>query len=191
MPAFSGPLNVAFGAEYRRESYRIEAGEPDSYGDGGLANQFGGRAAIGAQVFPGFRPSNEVSASRHSVAGYVDVEGDLVRWLRIGAAGRGEHYSDFGGTFDGKLTARVEPNRRFAVRGSISTGFRAPSLGQSFFSSTATNFVNLGQGLVPVESLTLPVASAPAQVLGASPSGRRPRCTRARASSSRRFPRSR
>jgi iron complex outermembrane receptor protein len=56
------------------------------------------------------------------------------------------------------------------VRGSASTGFRAPSLGQSFFSSTATNFLNVtGQGLVPVESLTLPVASAPAQVLGAVP----------------------
>ena len=59
-------------------------------------NQFGGRAAIGAQVFPGFRPSNEVDASRNSVAGYVDVEGDVIKWLRLGLAGRAEHYSDFG-----------------------------------------------------------------------------------------------
>jgi iron complex outermembrane receptor protein len=166
---FAGPLNVAFGAEYRRENYQIHAGEPDSYGDGGLANQFGARAAIGAQVFPGFRPSNEVDASRHSVAGYVDVEGDVIKWLRLGLAGRAEHYDDFGGTLDGKLTVRVQPDPRFVIRGSISTGFRAPSLAQSFFSSTATNFVNLGQGLVPVESLTLPVSSAPAQVLGAQP----------------------
>jgi iron complex outermembrane receptor protein len=165
----AGPVNVAFGAEYRRENYRIQAGEPDSYGDGGVANQFGGRAAIGAQVFPGFRPSNEVDTSRHSVAGYVDVEGDVTEWLRLGVAGRAEHYSDFGNTVDGKVTARVQPDPRFVVRGSVSTGFRAPSLGQSFFSSTATNFVNLGQGLVPVESLTLPVSSAPAQVLGAAP----------------------
>jgi iron complex outermembrane receptor protein len=70
---------------------------------------------------------------------------------------------------DGKFTARVQPDPRFVVRGSVSTGFRAPSLGQSFFSSTATNFLNFGQGLVPVESLTLPVSSAPAQVLGAVP----------------------
>jgi iron complex outermembrane recepter protein len=166
---FANGLNVAFGAEYRRERYEIQAGEPDSYRDGGAANQFGGRAAIGAQVFPGFRPSNEVNASRHSAAAYVDVEGDVRKWLRLGAAGRTEHYSDFGSTIDGKITARVQPDRRFLVRGSFSTGFRAPSLGQSFFSSTATNFLNLGQGLVPVESLTMPVSSAPAQVLGASP----------------------
>jgi iron complex outermembrane receptor protein len=166
---FAGPVNVAFGAEYRRENYQIHAGEPGSYGDGGVANQFGGRAAIGAQVFPGFRPSNAVDESRDSVAGYLDLEGDVIKWLRLGVAGRAEHYSDFGSTLDGKLTARVQPDPRFVVRGSVSTGFRAPSLGQSFFSSTATNFVNLGQGLVPVESLTLPVSSAPAQVLGAQP----------------------
>ena len=167
--ALAGPLNVAMGAELRHERYAIHAGEPDSYRDGGLPNQFGGPAGIGAQVFPGFRPSNEVDESRHSVAGYVDVEGDLVSWLRVGTALRAEDYSDFGGTVDGKLTARVQPDRRFAVRGSVSTGFRAPSLGQSFFSSTATNGLNLGQGVVLVESLTLPVASAPAQVLGAVP----------------------
>lgn len=166
---FSAPLNIAFGAEYRRENYQIRAGEPDSYRDGGAPNQFGGRAAIGAQVFPGFRPSNEVNASRNSVAAYLDAEGDVNQWLRIGAAGRAEHYGDFGGTVDGKLTARVQPNRYFLVRGSVSTGFRAPSLGQSYFSSTATNFLNLGQGLVPVDSLTLPVNSPAAQVLGAVP----------------------
>jgi iron complex outermembrane receptor protein len=134
-----------------------------------MPDQFGGRAAIGSQVFPGFRPTNEVNASRHSVAGYLDAEGDLTRWLRIGAAGRTEHYSDFGNTVDGKLTVRVQPDPRFVARASASTGFRAPSLGQSFFSSTATNFLNLGQGLVPVESLTLPVDSPAAKVLGAAP----------------------
>jgi iron complex outermembrane receptor protein len=165
----AGPLNVAFGAEYRRESYQIHAGEPDSYRDGNAPNQFGGRAAIGAQVFPGFRPSNAVDASRDSVAAYVDAEGNVTQWLRVGAAGRAEHYSDFGGTLDGKLTARVQPDRFFLVRGSVSTGFRAPSLGQSFFSSTATNFLNLGQGLVPVDSVTLPVDSPAALALGATP----------------------
>ena len=166
---FAGPLNVAFGTEYRRENFRIQAGEPASYGDGGVPNQFGDPAAIGAQVFPGFRPSNEVNESRDSVAGYIDVEGDLTGWLRLGGAGRTEHYSDFGSTVDGKLTVRVEPDRRFVVRGAVSTGFRAPSLAQSFFSSTATNFLNLGQGLVPVDSLTLPVSSPAARVLGAQP----------------------
>src|SRR5262249_45109429 len=154
---------------YRRENYQIHAGEPDSYRDGGSVNQFGDPAAIGAQVFPGFRPSNEVNASRNSGAGYVDVEGDLRHWLRVGGAARRGHYGDFGGTADGKLTGRLQPNQYFLVRGAVSTGFRAPSLGQSYFSSTATNFLNLGQGLVPVESLTLPVNSAPAQALGAVP----------------------
>jgi len=166
---FDGPLNIAFGAEYRREDYQIDGGEPDSYRDGGSPNQFGSPAAIGAQVFPGFRPANEVNTSRHSVATYVDAEGDVNRWFRIGAAGRAEHYSDFGGTINGKLTVRLQPARSVIVRGSTSTGFRAPSLAQSFFSSTATNFLNLGQGLVPVESLTLPVDSPAAQVLGAVP----------------------
>src|SRR4051812_36625386 len=73
---FAGPVNVAFGAEVRDESYQIRAGEPDSYRDGGSSNQAGGRAAIGAQVFPGFRPSNEVNVSRSDSGAYVDVEGD-------------------------------------------------------------------------------------------------------------------
>jgi iron complex outermembrane receptor protein len=166
--AFAGPINVAFGAEYRREHYGITAGEPDSYRDGGSADQFGARAPIGSQVFPGFRPANVVDASRSSTAGYLDVEGDVLDWLRIGTAGRVEHYTDFGNTVDGKLTLRVQPDPRLVVRGSVSSGFRAPSLGQSFFSSTATNFLNVaGQGLVPFESLTLPVSSPAAQVLGA------------------------
>ena len=165
----ASPLNIAFGAEARRENYQIHAGEPDSYRDGGAVNQAGEPAAIGAQVFPGFRPSNEVNKSRGSIAGYVDVEGDVSRRVRVGVAGRAEHYSDFGGTIDGKITGRVQALRFLILRGSVSTGFRAPSLGQSFFSSTATNFLNLGQGLVPVESLTLPVDSPAALALGASP----------------------
>jgi iron complex outermembrane receptor protein len=75
----SGPLNVAVGAEYRREGYQIEAGEPNSYIDGGKPDQFGNRAPAGAQVFPGFRPSNEIDTSRNSKAIYVDVEGDSSR----------------------------------------------------------------------------------------------------------------
>lgn len=170
MDALSGPLNIAFGTEVRREQYTITAGEPDSFRDGGVPNRTGGAAAIGAQVFPGFRPANEVDESRSSVAGYADVEGDFLEWLRLGFAARAEHYTDFGNTIDGKLTVRVQPDRRFVARGSVSTGFRAPSLGQSFFSSTATNFLNVpGQGLVPFESLTLPVNSPAAQVLGAQP----------------------
>lgn len=162
-----GPVNLAFGTEFRRESYQILPGEPASYVDGGLPNQFGGRAAPGAQVFPGLRPSNETDASRNNVAGYLDLEGDLLKWLRLEVAGRVENYSDFGSTADGKVTLRIEPHKTLVLRAGASTGFRAPSLAQSFFSATSTNFINLGAGLVPVEVGTFPVGSPQARALGA------------------------
>ena len=163
----AAPLNIAFGGEYRRENYQIQAGEPDSYRDGGVPNQFGDSAAIGAQVFPGFRPSNEVNTSRNSVAPTWTRRTSISGCGSVRPVARNTTATS--GTIDGKLTARVQPTQYFLVRGSISTGFRAPSLAQSFFSSTATNFLDLGQGLVPVESLTLPVDSPAAQVLGATP----------------------
>jgi iron complex outermembrane receptor protein len=166
--ALEKPVNVAFGAELRRETYRIEAGEPASYVDGGVRDQFGGRAPAGAQVFPGFRPSNEVDKSRTSVAGYVDVEGDVSEKFRLGLAGRVEHYSDFGGTADGKVTARFAATPRFVVRGAVSTGFRAPSLAQANFSTVSTNFINVGGVVTPVEVGTFAVDSPVARALGAS-----------------------
>ncbi len=171
-PVSVGPVrraNVAFGAEWRREAYQILAGEEHSYVDGGFANQLGGRAAPGAQVFPGFRPSNEVDESRDSVAGYIDLEGDLADWLRVGVAGRAERYSDFGNTANGKLTVRLEPVSRVVVRGAVSTGFRAPSLQQSWFSAVSTNFLNVGGTLLPFEVGTFPVESPVAAALGARP----------------------
>src|SRR6185295_14803549 len=104
----AGPLNVAFGVEYRRDGYEIIAGEPASYIDGGFPDQFGGKAPAGAQVFPGFRPSNE-----------VDVEGDVLSKLRLGVAGRYEDYSDFGNTSDYKVTARFQPVKPLVLRGAV------------------------------------------------------------------------
>ena len=164
----SGPTNLAVGVEFRRESYQIHAGEEGSYVNGRFPDQFGNPATPGAQVFAGWRPSNERDESRHNVAAYVDAEGDLVPRVRLGLAGRFENYSDFGSTADGKITARFEIHDRAVIRGAASTGFRAPSLAQSNFSATSTNFLNLGQGLVPVEIGTLPVASEPARALGAT-----------------------
>ena len=164
----AGPLNVAFGAEYRRENFQIVAGEPNSYLDGGVRDQFGGRAPAGAQVFPGFRPSNAVDASRDSVAGYLDLEADVLEHLRVGLAGRLEHYSDFGNTADGKLTARLELGKRFLLRGAASTGFRAPSLAQSNFSAVSTNFITVNGAVTPVEVGTFAVDSAVARALGAT-----------------------
>jgi iron complex outermembrane receptor protein len=163
----AGPLNVAFGAEFRREGYQLKAGEPDSYRDGGVRASNGAVAVPGAQVFPGFRPSNAVDRSRSNVGLYADLEGDVAAKARMGLAGRFENYSDFGSTFDGKLTVRVQASDKFVLRGAASTGFRAPSLAQSNFSAVSTNFINIpGQGTVPVEVGTFAVASPVARALG-------------------------
>jgi iron complex outermembrane recepter protein len=161
-------VNLAVGAEYRHEGFRQEAGEPASYEDGGFANQFGGRAEAGAQVFPGFRPENAADAGRRSVAFFADLEGDLRSGLRLGLAGRFEHFSDFGQTLDGKATLRFAPVPRLVLRAAASTGFRAPSLAQSHFSSVATNFISVGGAVVPVEVGTFAVDSAVARALGAT-----------------------
>jgi iron complex outermembrane receptor protein len=169
--AFAAPLNVAVGAEFRRDAYGINAGELNSYNDGGVKVLDGPRAGAlttpGAQVFPGFRPGDAGDHSRTNEAGYVDLETNVLKNLLLGAAGRYEHYSDFGSTTTGKFTARYEFVPGWAIRGAIQNGFRAPSLGQEFFSSTATQFLNLGAGLVPVETRTLPVESDVAKALGA------------------------
>ena len=141
-------INVAYGAEYRYEKYRIQAGEPASYsGDPSrrlaLAAPQSGTvvAAPGAQIFPGYQRSDEVNKARSSQAAYVDLEGEKGRLL-VGAAGRFENYSDFGSTLNGKLSARFQLPLGVALRGSVSTGFRAPSLHQRYFQNTSTQFVN-------------------------------------------------
>jgi iron complex outermembrane receptor protein len=163
----SGPLNVAVGAEFRRENYQEHAGEEKSWIDGGHPDQFGNRAPAGSQVFPGFRPSNEVDASRNSVAAYVDLEGNVTSFLRLGLAGRFEHYTDFGNTEDAKLTVRIEASKKLVFRGAASTGFRAPSLGQTYFSAISTNFLNINGVFTPFDVGHFRVNSPVARALGA------------------------
>jgi iron complex outermembrane recepter protein len=148
---FTGGLNFAFGLEYRVERFEISAGEPASY--------FG----TGSQVFPGFRPSDEIDADRSNTALYADLEGNLTDRLTVGAALRTEEYSDFGNTTSGKLSGRFEFSDALAMRATASTGFRAPNLQQQFYSTTSTNFIN-GQ---PFDIRTFPVSSPVAQALGA------------------------
>jgi iron complex outermembrane receptor protein len=164
----ASPLNVAVGAEFRSDKYQIKEGDPDSYRNGGVpildGPNVGKVASIGAQVFPGFRPTDAVNKNRSNVAGYIDLETNVTNALVLGAAGRAEHYSDFGSTTNYKVSGRYEPAKGIAFRGAYSTGFRAPSLGQSWFSSTATNFVNG----VPNENRTFPVSDPVAKALGAT-----------------------
>jgi iron complex outermembrane receptor protein len=167
----AGPINVATGVEYRHEGYDIVAGEPASYIDGGHLNQAGGKAAPGSQVFPGFRPSNAVDVTRNSRAVYVDTEGDVLAQLRVGVAARHENFSDFGGTTNEKLTLRYTPAKPLIFRAAASTGFRAPSLGQSWFSAASTNFIRstITGNVEPFDVLTAPVSSPVAVALGAKP----------------------
>jgi iron complex outermembrane receptor protein len=117
----------------------------------------------------GFRPIDEVSASRSNVAGYVEIDSRPTRRLLLDVAARSEHYSDHGSTSDGKIAARVELPRGVALRGAIGTGFRAPSLSQSFYSTTR-GILRLVNGVsTPYVIRTLPVSSVEAQILGAKP----------------------
>ncbi len=124
--------NFAFGAEARLERYQLYAGEEASY------KNYNPDKASGAQGFPGYQPADEVVANRSCIGLYGDVELDVTqRWL-VGTAIRLENYSDFGFTANYKLASRYKLSSDFNVRGSISTGFRAPSLQQINFSSTFT-----------------------------------------------------
>jgi iron complex outermembrane receptor protein len=132
-------LNVAFGAEYRREEYKIFAGEAGSYID---ADGVGEGGNAGSQGFPGFQPGDEADRSRNSAAVYLDIELDLSPRLKAQAALRHERYSDFGSTTTGKLAGSFRPAPDLLLRASASTGFRAPSLQQVYFSSTFTDFIS-------------------------------------------------
>jgi iron complex outermembrane receptor protein len=125
---------------------------------------FPGRAApAGAQGFPGIPPASETDESRHSYAAYLEFDSEVLRNLTATVAGRFEHFSDFGNTLNGKLALRYEFAPGFAVRGSASNGFRAPSLHQQFFTTTSTNFISG----VPVDISTVAVDSPVARALGA------------------------
>jgi iron complex outermembrane receptor protein len=185
------PLSIAVGVEHRRENFEIRPGELQSFAAGPLLRgaitttaadctaqggvytagttasngtcAFPGRVAgAGAQGFPGFPASSATDASRNSFAGYVELDADIVENFTVTAAGRYEHFSDFGDTVNGKLALRFEPIEGFAARGSISNGFRAPSLHQQFFTTTSTNFL----AGVPVDISTVAVNSPVARALG-------------------------
>ncbi|WP_375418986.1 TonB-dependent receptor domain-containing protein [uncultured Hymenobacter sp.] len=137
-------LNLAAGVEGRREWYSLFAGEEASYRNYDPANSVGG-----SQGFPGYQPGDAIKAQRDNVGAYLDAELSLTQqWLLAGAL-RYEHYSDFGSTLNYKASTRYNLTEFLTLRGTFSTGFRAPSLAQINFNSTFTNFVN-GQ---PVEVL--------------------------------------
>lgn len=149
-------INVAFGAEYRYENFKVLPGSEFSYGNYdvnlNLVNSitssdilvtdfFGRNRPSGSQCFAGFLPSNDTDARRSSVGGYGDVEFDISEEFLIGTAIRYENYSDFGSTFNYKIATRYKITPNITARAAHSTGFRAPSLHQIHFSRTSTIFV--------------------------------------------------
>lgn len=180
-------INVAFGFENRYENYKIKPGEEASWRNYGNAIQVGvdgtGKPILvpdasgnvstrfapngvayagGAQGFPGISQSNLTNESRNSFAGYSDVELNFTEKFLVDAAARFENYSDFGSTLNGKLAARYKFSDKFLFRAAASTGFRAPSLHQQFFSSTSSVYVDGNL----VESGTFSNDSRIAQLLG-------------------------
>ncbi|MDP2068851.1 MAG: TonB-dependent receptor [Lutibacter sp.] len=148
-------INLAFGMEYRTENFIIFSGEEASYAlydEDGLpvtnpATQTvamspnGNDLPGGSQGFPGYSPDNEVNRSRSNLGLYVDSEFNLSDSFLVAVALRYENYSDFGNTFNYKLASRFKVNENLSLRGSLSTGFRAPSLAQLYYNLIFTNIV--------------------------------------------------
>ena len=163
---FFSPLNLAFGLEYRGEEFKVESGEENSWfiddRPGGLAEQGFG---IGSNGFTGFGPRLAGEFSRRSYAGYLDLEVDVLRTLTVAVAARYEDHHGVGDTLDGKFTARWELAQGLALRSAISTGFRAPTVGQANILNVTTAFT----GGVLADEATLPPTHPAARVVGAVP----------------------
>ena len=152
-------LNVAFGAQYHEETFDIVAGDTESWAPGGYESQ---GFSVGANGFQGFNADVAGRFGRDSYSAYVDLELDVTdAWLVSGAL-RYEEFSDFGDTVNGKLVTRFDFTDSFALRAAASTGFRAPSIGQSSLKRAATVVLD-GQ---LAESLTLPPTDPVAMLKG-------------------------
>ncbi|WP_144898850.1 TonB-dependent receptor plug domain-containing protein [Luteimonas cucumeris] len=167
------PLYLATGFEWREDNYAIRPGDLVSYSFGRgndrsipIVGQTGETAQPGMQGFPGFSPTEQIDAGRHNIAVYLDAESRLTEKFLLGAALRFEDYSDFGNTSTGKLSARYDASERFAIRGTMATGFRAPGVQQLFYSQRSTNLDPSG---VLVDTLTARQDSAVTRAFGIQP----------------------
>ena len=134
----ASPLTLAFGGEGRENTFAIGAGDAAStYKEGG-------------QSYPGFHQSDAGAHSRKNYAGYIDLAVSPIENLQVDIAGRFEHYTDFGDAKVGKITARYDITPEFAVRGTASTGFRAPTLQEEYYSATNTS-PTTGDGAVAAQ----------------------------------------
>jgi iron complex outermembrane recepter protein len=160
------PVNLAFGAAFRRERYAIEAGETASWINGFHLDQDSVAPAVpGSSGFSGFAPTDETDRHRNNFGVYADAETELSDKVLANVATRFETYSDFGERLTGKAAVRYQPSRRVTLRAAVGTGFRAPGLSQVAFSKVVTNVISgefVEVGIFPFDN---PVA----QALGAVP----------------------
>ncbi len=181
---FVTPLNLALGFEYRYNQFFQTAGDPGSYVIGNYvfpanpadpnysAANVGKRPSGGASGLGGFDPSALGRGNRSNTAVYVDLDQNVTSNVDIGLAGRFEHYTDVGDTWSGKVSARYEFLPGYAIRGSLSNGFRAPSLQQTSYSSILPNYTsNPANPTQQILSITryVPATSPIAKALGATP----------------------
>lgn len=167
------PLTLAGGLEYRKETYEITVGDVASWQVGPFASVIdpntGTRTGlpVGSNGFPGFSPIQAGEFARNNWAAYTSLEGNLSEALQIGLAGRYENYSDFGSRFTWKVSSRFDFSDVFAVRGSVNTGFRAPTPGQSNASQVQTNIDSVTGA--PLTAGIVAPSNPVAQFFGATP----------------------
>jgi iron complex outermembrane receptor protein len=142
----AAPLDVAAGVEARKDTYEVLQGDLASWAAGGL------------QAFVGMSPIDAGGHSRTESGGYIDLNTSLAKGWQVGLAGRTERYSDFGSTTNSKLSTRYDFSSAFAVRGTASTGFRAPTLAEQFFTTTTVG--------PTTANVILPPSSAAAAIVG-------------------------
>lgn len=177
-PWFDSPANVAVGLEYRYNTFAEGAGEPNSYQNGGFVfpNSYpsaylrGTGAGIGSPFMTGFTPAEAGSWNRNNQAGYIDINQAITDKLKVDLAGRYEHYSDFGGAASGKFSARYAFTPDFAIRGTVSNGFRAPSLAEQYTTVANQGPTNIAGQILQLNSYnSIRVTDPIAKALGATP----------------------
>ena len=157
----ASPLNIAWGAEWREETFESKPGDPKSYEAGAYGSQ---GFSVGSNGYQGLNPKFAGEWDRPNYALYLDLEADATDALLLGVAVRYEDfYDDFGDTLNGKLSALWRVTDRISLRSTASTGFRAPSPGQANLRVLATTFSGEG-GLI--ESGQLPATDPVATALG-------------------------
>ena len=151
----------ATGVEFRREEFDTGAGHAASYAAGPYTDR-----PTGSQAGGGLTPQDEAHLSRDVSSLYAGLSSKFGEKFTTDLTARYEYYNDFGGELTGKLAGRYEFAPAFALRGSVSNNFRAPSLSQIGFESTSTGYSASGQLL---QGRTLSVNNPIAQALGAKP----------------------